>query len=182
MAHYLPPLVSPQVYWVTANKENIFKEKYTNTKRLNFTFDIPLSRRSWAIQVEFGLIASVACIHNHWKRTIMFNVFENVAQNCVRCALCCPVLKPHMTGDPDPLGFVMEKVSVRQSPTEPPLLNEYAVPASAVPVWGPASSKVWRMVWCLKKQEILFFNWAKTRFDALFILTKVNNRTVKLSP
>ena len=53
--------------------------------------------------------------------------------------LCCPVLKPQITGDPEFPGLVILKVSLRQSPILPPILLVAPVAtAVVVPTAGPA--------------------------------------------
>ena len=79
--------------------------------------------------------------------------------------MCCPVLKPHMTGEPTFPGDVREKVSMVQSPIEPtgtrdicniiivlslhkyfspkiPVVLTTAASSLAEPVCGPAMEKV----------------------------------------
>ena len=61
---------------------------------------------------------------------------------CVLYLLCWPVLKPQMTGEPTFPGEVTEKVSVRQSPIDPPTPVATAPAVTTVPLAGPAISKV----------------------------------------
>ena len=56
--------------------------------------------------------------------------------------LCCPVLKPQMTGEPIFPGEESVKVSVVQSPTAAPTVVEPAAASIVVPAWGPPMLKV----------------------------------------
>ncbi len=60
--------------------------------------------------------------------------------HALQTLLCCPVLKPHIMGDPLFPGEVTENVSVVQSPMAPPF-NVFAA-AAVVPPTGPPMLKV----------------------------------------
>jgi len=56
--------------------------------------------------------------------------------------LCCPVLKPQMTGEPLFPGEVTLNESVKHAPMDPPIKVGLTKTPVVVPSKGPAMSKV----------------------------------------
>ena len=91
--------------------------------------------------VKGGNIAQISRIHNHCK--VIKPIIMQISIDAILSLLCCPVLKPHITGEPGLPGLVMLNVSDMQSPILPPiLLTAPVATAVVVPTAGPAMSKV----------------------------------------